>query len=281
MKSVFCAKSGSNNLAMFMRSLFALTLISACAINSLHAQTALPADSGHFIINQGNHPVGRSDFAIQPVRQGTISTPDAYSVSTHGTLSLQNTTYSFSGSGSLDKDLGLLQENLNGIVNGSAVTFGVRANGGGFVIDISANGRGYRNSLARSAPTVFFPDFDLAGYEVLLALAARHPGTQVTALIPKQTGILSAAKLAPQADVQATLNGRPLTVHHSSLTVNSVVSELYYSGSGRVFEVDLPSQTFAIVREHFQLQPPPPPPPDAAPNAQQPANPASPPASPQ
>jgi hypothetical protein len=259
-----------------MKPLFALLLFSACAAASLPAQTAMPADSGHFTINEGSHPVGRSDFSIQPVRQGSIATPSAYTVTSHGTLTLKNTSYSFSGSGSLDSNLGILQENLNGIVNGSAVTFALRTTGGKFAIDISANGKVYQNSLGvpGSGPgsTVFFPDFDLAGYEILLHLVAGHPGTLPWALVPKQTGILSAANLAPQADAQATLDGKALTVHHQSLTIGSVTSELYYSARNRILEVDIPSQAFAIVRDNFQLQAPPPPPAQTD-TGQQPTNP--------
>jgi len=264
-----------------MKRLFSLFLLAACAIPRIRAQTPLAVDSAHFTINEGNHAVGRTDFSIQPVHQGAITTPAAYSVISHGTLTLKNTTYSFSGSGSLDSNLAILQEDLNGIVNGSAVTFGVRANGQKFAINISANGKSYQNSLNRPGQTVFFPDFDLSSYEILLNLAARHPGTLNWALIPKQTGILSAANLTPQADVQATLNAKTLTVHHQSLTIGSVVSELYYSPANRILEVDIPGQAFAIVHENFQLQAPPPPPADASPTGQQQQNPGDPPTQPQ
>ncbi len=237
-----------------------LAFLLGCSARSLQAQTSVPADTAHFSINQGNHPVGRTDFSIVPTRQGSISTPEAYAITSHGTMTVQNTKYSFSSSGSLDNDLSILQENLDGIINGSAVTFAVHPSGGNFVIDISADGRSYRNSLNRPAQTVFFPDFDMSSYDILLNLAARHPGTPISALIPKQTGILSTATLAPQADVQGTLNGKALTLDHSSLTIGSVVSELYYDSRNRILEVDIPSQTFAVVRENFQLQPPPPPP---------------------
>jgi hypothetical protein len=246
-----------------MKKTFILPFLLGVSALFLQAQMSLPADTAHFTINQGNHPVGRSDFSILPVKQGSIATTAAYSVTSHGTLSIQNTKYSFSGSGSLDGDLSILQEDLNGIVNGSAVTFAVHPSGVNFVIDISADGRSYRNSLHRPGATVFFPDFDLAAYDILLNLATRHPGTPISALIPKQTGILSAATLAAQADVQGTLNGKALTLHHTSLTVGSVVSELYYASDNRILEVDIPGQTFAVVRDNFQLQPPPPPPADA------------------
>jgi hypothetical protein len=257
-----------------MKQTFILALLLGSSALSLQAQSNVPTDTAHFTINQGNHPVGRSEFSIVPVKQSSITTTAAYTITSHGTLNLQNTKYSFSGNGSLDKDLSILQENLNGIVNGSAVTFAVHPSGGNFVIEISADGRSYRNSLNRPAQTVFFPDFDLAAYDILLNLVARHPGTPISALIPKQTGILSAATLAPQVDVQGTLNGKTLTLHHTSLTIGSVVSELYYSPSNRILEVDIPSQTFAVVHDNFQLQPPPPPPPEAAPNGQQPNPPA-------
>jgi len=242
------------------QAVFILALLLNLSALSLHAQANLPSDTAHFTINQGNHAVGRTDFSIVPTKQGNIATPAAYTVTSHGTLSVQNTKYSFSASGSLDKDLAILQENLNGIVNGSAVTFAVTPSAGNFVIDISADGRPYRNSLNRPAQTVFFPDFDMSGYDILLNLVSRHPGTAISALIPKQTGILSAATLAPQADVQGMLNGKSLTLHHTSLTIGSVVSELFYDSRNRILEVDIPSQTFAIVHENFQLQPPPPPP---------------------
>ena len=259
------------NKSRFTFGLYFLLLLLALSAPVTRAQTAVITDSGHFTINQGNHPVGSSQFSIQPVKQGKITTPSAYSVTSHGTLNLQSTRYSFSATGSLDQDLAILQEDLNGVVNGSAVTFAVRSSGASFAIDISASGRSYRNSLNRPAQTVFFPDFDLSSYDILLALAARHPGAPISALIPKQSGILSAATLTPQADVQATLNGASITVHHSSLTIGSVTSDLYYSGTNRILEVDIPSETFAVVHDNFQLQAPPPPP-EAAPNGQQPPN---------
>jgi hypothetical protein len=252
-----------------MKQTFILAILFGLSQLSLHAQTNIPADTAHFTINQGDHPVGRTDFSILPVKQGSIAAPPAYTVTSHGTLSLQNTKYSFSCSGSLDRELSILQENLNGIVNGSAVTFAVHPSGGNFVIDISADGRSYRNSLNRPAQTVFFPDFDLAAYDILLNLAARHPGTPISALVPKQTGILSAATLAAQPDVQGKLNTKAITLHHTSLTIASVVSELYYSSANQILEVDIPGEAFAVVRDNFQLQPPPPPPADAAPNGQQ------------
>ncbi len=254
-----------------MKQLLLLALIVLGLGSSLSAQTAPLADSGHFTINQGSHPVGRSDFSIQPTAQSSNSVAGAYSVSSHGTVTLQNTQYSFSGSGSLDPDLGILSENLNGIVNGSAVTFAVHSDGASFAIEISANGRSFRNSLNRPAQAAFFPDFDLASYEVLLELAARHPGATLSALIPKQTGILSVAVLAPQADVPARREGVNVNVHHTSLTIGSVISELYYSLDDRILEVDIPEQAFAMVRDNFQLQQPPPPPAEPATNSERPA----------
>jgi hypothetical protein len=255
-----------------MKQTLILTILLGCSAFSAFAQTRLAPDTAHFTINQGNHPVGQSSFSIQPVKQGRIATLAAYTVTSHGTLSVENTKYSFSSSGSLDKALSILQENLNGIVNGSAVTFAVHPSDGNFVIDISADGRTYPNSLTRPAQTVFFPDFDMSSYDLLLTLAASHPGTPISALVPKQTGILSTVTLAPQADVQGTLNAKSLAIHHTSMTIGSVTSELYYAADNRIMEVDIPSQTFAVVRDNFQLQPPPPPPPNTTTGGQQQPN---------
>src|SRR5271156_5745783 len=98
--------------------LLALLLGFCFSVSQCQAQTTLTSVSGHFTINQGSHPVGRSDFSIQPVKQGKITTPSAYSVTSHGTLTLQTTNYSFSANGSLGKDLAILSEDLNGVVNG-------------------------------------------------------------------------------------------------------------------------------------------------------------------
>jgi hypothetical protein len=247
----------------------AFALFVALSASALCAQTTLPVDSGHFTINQGTHPVGRTEFTIQPIKQGRITTPAAYNVGSHGTLAIQNTKYSFSGSGTLDNNLGILSENLNGVVNGSAVTFAVHTVGQTFAIDISANGQSSHNSLTHPAQAVFFPDFDMASYEILLNLVALHPSAPISALIPKQSGILSSATLATQADVKAKLNTAPLTVHHASLTIGTVVSELYYSPANRILEVDIPGETFAIVHDNFQLDQPPPPPNTAPSSSQQ------------
>ena len=245
---------------MSLRFLFASALLSAslCA-----AQSALPADSGHFVINQGKQAVGRSDFSISPAQQA------GYTITTHGNVHLPNVTYAFSGAGTLDQSLSIVNQSLNGTVNGQAVTFAARADGNNFAIDISANGKQFHNSIARPAQTVFFPDFDLSSYEIALSVAGMHPGQAISALVPKQTGIVASATLAPQANVQGTFNGKSIPVHHSSLTIGAVTSELYFSADNRILEVDIPSQTFAIVHDNFQLQQPPPPPASAPPPNQQ------------
>ena len=265
-----------------MKQTFILAALFCLAALSLNAQTSIPADTAHFTINQGNHPVGRSDFSLLPVKPGSNTAPPAYTVTRNGRLTMESTKYSFSCSGSLDRELSILQENLNGIVNGSAVTFAVHQSGRKLRYrHLHPVAEVIRNSLNRPAQTVFFPDFDLSSYNILLSLTARHPGTPISALVPKQTGILSVAKLAAQPDVQGKLNAKAINLHHTSLTIGSVVSELYYSSANQILEVDIPGQAFAVVRDNFQLQQPPPPPPaDAAPNGQQQPGNAAPPSQP-
>ena len=245
-----------------------LPLLVLLVAQMTNGQTALPVDQGKFTVNEGSRGVGRTEFSIQIVKQGPVPTPGTYSVVSHGSIEIPSTKYSFSLSGSLDRNLAVLSENLNGVINGSAATFNVRTDDSNFAIDISANGRTYQNSITRSAQTVFFPDFDMAAYDILLSLVAAHPSAPFSALIPKQMGILSSATFARQSDVPATWNSSTLNVHHSSLTIGSVTNELYYSGN-KILELDVPSQTFAIVRENFQLQQPPPPPPENSQGSQQ------------
>lgn len=213
------------------------------------------ADIARFTINQGKQQVGQGDFSLQ-------KTPRGYSVISHGNIQLPNTTYAFSGSGILDSRFALVQETLSGVVNREAVNFTVAGSGSSFKIDISASGKSYQNSLSRTPLTVLFPDFDLSSYEILLRIAASSPGAQLQALIPKETGSLSPITLAAEPDQQGTLSGASVTVHHTSMTIGQVTSELYYITGLQIMEVDIPSQGFAMPRQGFQLQQPPPPPND-------------------
>ncbi len=226
----------------------------------------LQPGSAHFTIHQGEQSVGTCSFEILQNNQG-------YRISSHGNLKMQNLNYAFSKTENLDPAMELADENLSGTINGSAVTFAVHPDGNKFAIDISADGQSYKNSLERHPQTIFFPDFDPSSYEVLQHLIEQTSGVQAWALIPKQTGLLMNVNLEDKGTLQGTWNGASIRVHHRTLTIGSVSSEVYGDGKGEVMEVDIPSQGFVMVRDQFQLQPPPKP--DQAPPPQQnePSNP--------
>src|SRR5271165_4122400 len=87
-------------------------------------QTPLAAGGGHYAVYQGDKTVGTGDYNIQP-------TPNGYTVTSHGKLSLTKFSYSFSNTQHLDGNLNLVSDQLSGTVNGSAVTFAVNADSTG------------------------------------------------------------------------------------------------------------------------------------------------------
>jgi hypothetical protein len=234
-----------------MRTLSILVFSSLLLGSPSFGQTqALQPAPAHFTIHQGEQSVGTATYDIRPDNGG-------YRVTSHGNLHVTNLAYAFSKTERLDQNLEIVSENLSGTVNGSAVTVDAHPDSNKFNLNISANGQAYQNSLDRHPQTVFFPDFDLSSYEVLLRITGAHAGSpQPWALIPKQTGILMNLQLAKQPDMKGTLNGASTAVRHYTLTIGSVSSEVFATKDGRVLEVDVPSQGFAIVRDQFQLQPP-------------------------
>ncbi len=227
----------------------------------------LQPGSAHFTIHQGEQPVGTCSFEIHQDSQG-------YRIRSHGNVKMQDLSYAFSKTEHLDPAMEIADETLSGTVNGSAVTFAVHPDGNKFAIDISADGQSYKNSLDRHPQTIFFPDFDPSSYEVLQHFIEQQAsGVQAWALIPKQTGLLMNVKLEDKGTLQGTLNGTSLKVHHRTLTIGSVSSDVYGDNQGELMEVDIPSQGFVMVRDQFQLQPPPKPDQAPPPQQDQPSNP--------
>lgn len=223
---------------------------SALLLGSLCQAQTLQPESARFSVHQGSQSVGTANYQIQPEAGG-------YRVTAHGNLKLEKLAYAFSKTERLDQNLAIVSENLSGTVNGSAVNVAVHTGPDKFILDISANGQSYNNSLDRHPQTIFFPDFDLSSYAVLVRIAGGQPGgPQPWALIPKQTGLLMNAKFETQPSLKGTLDGSSIAIDHHVLTIGSVTSDVYSAPDGRVMEVDIPSQGFAIVRDQFQLQPP-------------------------
>ncbi len=225
------------------------------------AQTPLAAGTGHYAVYQGDKTVGSGDYNIQP-------TPNGYTVTSHGKLSLTKFSYSFSNTQHLDSNLNLVSDQLSGTVKGSAVTFAVNADSTGrqFQINISANGRQTQNTVDRHQHLVLLPDLDPAAYVLLTRLAMENPPTSWI-LIPKENGILVPSSIIRGSSVRGQWNGSQMDVQHATISVNaenSVSVDIFYNSNGQVLEADLPQQNFFVVRDGFKLIDRPKP---AAPNA--------------
>jgi hypothetical protein len=62
--------------------------------------------------------------------------------------------------------------------------------------------------------------------------------------------------LATYADLEGTLDGTPITVHHLQATIGGAKSELFSGPKNQLLQAELPQQGFAIVRKGFVLTPP-------------------------
>jgi hypothetical protein len=74
-------------------------------------------------------------------------------------------------------------------------------------------------------------------------------------LIPKQTGSIAALRIATDADMQGTLNGKPLPVHHLTVTYGTSKTELFSSPANELLQAEWTDEGFAMVRQGFKLTP--------------------------
>jgi len=220
------------------------------SITAAQAQNALTPGSARYAIFQGDKVVGNADYTVQP-------TPNGYTVTSHGKLSLSKFSYSFNNVQYLDHDRNLVSDQLNGVVNGSPVTFTVNSDSSGrqFQINISANGKQTQNTVDRHQHLVLLPDLDPAAYVLLTRIAMENPPTSWI-LIPKENGILVPSSVTRGSHVRGSLNNSQMDVQHATIFVNSensVTVDLFYTSDGSVLEADLPQQNFFVVRDGFKL----------------------------
>ncbi len=216
------------------------------------AQASAQLPEAKFTIVQASDgkTVGSAAFSV-------ASLGNAYQVSSHGQMSLQKFSYSFSNSNRIDLQLNIIRDQLTGTVNGEQVTFDLASDSTGrqFLANIGAKGQNTQNNFDRHQHAVLLPDLDPAAYMEMAHFALEHPAT-AWIVIPKQNGLLVPAMYNPQPDVQATFQGQPITVHHTSVEIsgeNSISVEIYYRSSGTIYEADLPEQNFYVIRDGFRL----------------------------
>jgi hypothetical protein len=162
-------------------------------------------------------------------------------------------------------------------VNGAKATVDTSKLGAQFLVKIDANGHVTTTPLVMHPHAVFMPDFDPGALQVLLNLGAAYNNANMWALVPKQTGSITAMRIVTNADMQGTLNGKPLTVHHLTMSYDSNKAELFSSPTNELLQAEWTKEGFALVRQGFKLTPPAkpgaPPPAPAQPAQQQPGQP--------
>lgn len=218
------------------------------------------ASAQTFLISQNGKSVGSATLSW--VRNGA-----AYSITSNASINMKGLNLSFSESGFLGAHDNLRSMQLNGQVNGTPATVGAQVNGGQYLMKIFANGQRINTPLAFHARTVFFPDFDPAGLQAMLRLGAAYNNANLWAMIPKQTGSVVPMQIVTDADMQGTLNGSAVAVHHVTVNVNGGTIEVFSSTTSDLLQAEWTQEGFALVRQGFVLTPPkhplgtPPPPP--------------------
>ena len=228
-----------------MRRLAFLSFAILQSIAALHAMT----QSGSFIISQHGHSVGTATVTFNAV-------PDGYNATSVVRVAMQGLAYNLSKTERLTSANALKHVQLSATVNGSAVSVNAAPDAAQILLNISANGRSTTTRLAAHPAAVFLPDFDPGALDTLLALAVSGNNRDLWAIIPKQAGSIAPIQLATYADMQGTLDGKPINVHHLIATIAGARTDLFSGPENQLLQAELPQEGFALVRKGFVLTPP-------------------------
>jgi hypothetical protein len=209
---------------------------------------AARANAQSYSISQNGKSVGTASLSLKQGAGGLDSTSGAK-------IDMPGLKYSFSENAMLDGGYHLTKVQLSGSVNGSSATVTTEPQGQQFQMKINANGSVTNTPLAFHPQTVFFADFDPGALQVLLNLGAAHNNRDIWALIPKQTGSVTPLRVATNADMQGTLNGQPIEVHHLTVTYDSDKTEVFSSPRNELLQAEWTDEGFAMVRQGFKLTP--------------------------
>jgi len=255
-----CAHNKINKIGRAMLMVTAGVMAAGLLAAQMHAQT--------FELSQNGKPVGTASLSLKQAAGG-------FDLTSGAKIDMPGLKYSFNENESLDGGYHLTKVQLSGSVNGTSATVNTVPQGQQFLMKINASGSVTNTPLAFHPQGVFLPDFDPGALQVLLNLGAAHNNAGLWALIPKQSGSVTALRVATNADMQGSLNGKPIAVHHLTVTFDSNKTEIFSSPSNELLQAEWTDEGFAMVREGFKLTPPArapaPPPAPAQPAAQAPA----------
>jgi hypothetical protein len=229
---------------------FSLSLFAALLSFVPHAAAA---QTGSFIIAQHGKPVGTATVTFSAGPNGLDTTSVVR-------VDMQGLKYSLSKNEKLSAANQLRHVDVSANVNGSAVNLTAAPDAAQILLNVSASGKSSAVRLATHAGAVFLPDFDPGAFDTLLALAVAQNNRALWAIIPKQSGTQAGTQvpvvLATYADMNGTVDGKPIAVHHLVATIGGAKTDLFSGPKNQLLQAELPQQGFALVRKGFVLTPP-------------------------
>jgi hypothetical protein len=222
---------------MLSAGLMAVGLLAA----QLHAQD--------FTLSQNGKSVGKANLSLKQAGGGVEEKSETK-------IDMPGLKYDFSKHETLNLNYHLEQVELKGSVNGTSATVNASPQGQQMMVKISANGSVTNTPLAYHPSSVFFPDFDPGALQILLKLGAMNNNRDLWAVVPKQTGSVAAVQVATNADMNGTLDGRAIPVHHVTATYASSKIELFSGPANELLQAEWTDEGFAMVRNGFKLTPP-------------------------
>jgi hypothetical protein len=256
-----CVDTKRNQIGRILWMVTVGLIVAGTLAAQLHAES--------FTLSQNGKSVGQAFLGLKQANGG-------FDLTSGAKIDMPGLKYNFSQTAALDSGFHFTTVQLSGSVNGTPATVNTSRQAQQFVMKINANGSVTNTPLAFHPRAVFLPDFDPGALQILLNLGAAHNNSDIWALIPKQSGSVAPLRIATNADMQGTLNGKPVTVHHLTVTYNTSKTELFSSQANELMQAEWTDEGFALVRNGFKLTPP------ARPGAppQAPAQPAAPAAQP-
>lgn len=232
-----------------MRNLVLLPLAAALALSSVAC-----SQTGNFTVAQHGKTVGTASFTFTAGPNGDDS-------ETQVSIKMDGLNYTLAKTEHLSQANHFRHAQLNANVNGKIVnlTAGLAPKTDptpAVLLDITADGNTTDTRLAAHPGAVLLPDFDPGALETLLTLGVAQNSRDLWAIIPKNAGSVEPIQLATLADLQGTLDGKPIVVHHLQATIAGAPTDLFSGPENQLLQAELPQKGFALVRNGFVLAPP-------------------------
>jgi hypothetical protein len=224
-------------------------LLALLAVFASLAAVPARAQSGSFIVSQHGHSVGTATVTF-------TAAPEGYNSTSVVRVAMPGLDYNLSKTERLTSANALKHVQLSATVNGSAVNVTAAPDTAQILLNVSADGHSTTTRLPAHPASVFLADFDPGALDTLLALAVAGNNRDLWAIIPKQAGSIQPIQLATYADMEGTLDGKPITVHHLVATIAAAGTDLFSGPENQLLQAELPQEGFALVRKGFVLTPP-------------------------